>query len=1566
MKTKLRKGKAQRRFGRRYLTSASNESSACGVGFICNLKGVAKNRFLLMLLRAGRCMNHRGGCGSDGSGDGYGISTTLPYLMFEKWLSSNGTAVDDMQRIGVAQCYMSHDQSNRGRVLSIFDDELRREFGSDVICRERVVPIRKEVLPKRSAEAAPFFMQIVIVRPAGFEGDYDRALYRVRNRVEDRVQQTDDYLYVDSMSGTQINYGGMLAANQLAEFYMDLQDGDYHIIAGMVHRRFSTGTLPNWERGQPFRMIAHNGEVVTVTGNKNHVRSWVLASPELSDQFGQRVINPSGSDSAMLDNTVEAMYYELGLPLEYSLAACIPRSYKDQRISVAARHMLLNNAARMKAWFGPTHVTGMERGKRVVACLGRSNLRPSRFQKLKPHPDGDEELICVASDLGAFGIKQKHVEIQEPLGTSGGIVVADAETGTWSYGAAVLDDLASKFPFEALNKNMLRLPKLEMQTQGHSESSLFNAALHNWHHHDYYTILSAMLRTGKSKNRAMGYNVPPYFLSKRGQPFEYAFKQGFNGITAPPFDSIRERGSCNLEVFLGPLDSPFVRPELTRGKLLLRSGLVTPREYNWISETQDALKVARIDCTYCIDDGPDALEQRIGEIEKEAEALVRDGAEILVISDENTSYNRVPVPMLAAVGATHQHLMKTKLRPQVGILAHAGVVRDEDLLTKLFAIGANAVNPYLLYEMGEHYHSSTSDNKVTTMSVADVHDRITKSLEKGILSIIGKVGNSSLWEYQASFQFEIYGLSKEVVRRIASEDTPSFFHAHGFRQVQMVCDKIHRRARKVQTTGVLPDDGIYAANPLEGEPTSYGKTVLAWAQQAAGVDLPASDMTLRWDDFDRYLEAVGNCGFVYPRRAFKVKPLGEPIPLEKVESAQSLAKRFFSGDMSFGALTPFVKRDIAVALNRLGMIPLSGEGGAPPELLSTWPNGDRPYDRGRQSASGKFDFTPWYYTPAEYVVYKAQQGAKPGMGGMFPASKNIPFFARLRRSRAFKELYSSPEQKDTFSIEDYYGVMSEFAVLNPRAMRVTKFCAKLGIEVVACGAAKSRSGAFLIADGTGGTGASTWEALKASGGHSEIALKACLEALCHDDLAQSTELWTDGGIRDIHDVITLGCLGASRFGFGTLLMVLLTCVKANTCNTLCPVDVTTLAPDGQLRYRGNPENIIRFFTMFLERLREWMAANGVERFEQIVGRSELLEWDSSDEFLAEMQGRLQEDIHALTAEVEVPEEARLFTGKIQREEELCNTRIDGEILTAAEEVISGRRDSVRLGPYEISNEDRVIGGHIAGEMSRRNGHKPFEIAEDAIRVRFKSNGAGNSFGFMLPKGFTFTLEGCANDGVGKGLAGGRLVVVPANDVGYRSDYMPLVGDIPLLGATSGELLVPGCLGNRAVTCLRGARAVAHGCGDHGFNFVTSGEFVCLGPVGDNFGAGTSGGRAFVLDQNHKLANSGFVNTETVLIREVQSDEEQAHLLEVLTRFHKWTDSRIAAALLEHPERIGEQFSIVDPKDERVVHPITGQVLYDPQQGVLWTEPPALKEYHLPPEERTVGVVNSPLITLQTM
>ena len=1528
-----------------------DEKDACGVAFIANLRGVAKHMILKRLLTAVCCMKHRTGCGADESGDGLGVLTTLPAEMFRQWLIDNESlVVVDPSRIAVAMCFFPREADKEARSIELIREKVLALFGSGTQIRVRDVPISESVVPPTARETMPRIRQIVIVRPSDWQGDYDKALYHVRKQIEADAKAKDVSLYICSMSSTQIVYEGMLYGDQLAGFYAaDFDNPLFEIVCGIAHGRYSTNTKPSWPRAQPYRFICHNGEVTSLRGNRAHVKAWRLSSRELSERSCGFILDDDTTDSGQLDNVVEAVLYETGLPLEHVLSMVVPQMYKDTRLSESARAMFLNHAVRMKGWLGPTAIYGMEKGRRVVATLGASNIRPSRFQKLKAESD-EVELVLCASDLGAFDVPADLLEDQQPLGMTGGIVVVDTMKGNWEYGRDVYDRLARRFEFDKLNQRLLQVPQIEAQAQTFSNESLLFAGLHGWAHHELWTVLPTMFSTGKPQNRAMGYNVPPAFLSERGQPVECWLKQCFNQITAPPHDSVRDEAIMNLEVFLGPLDSPFVIPNSPlRQKFKLNSPVLRPEEFRWLRDQKER-RTAFLEATFSINDGPDALDKRLTQLCEEAAGHVRAGVRILIVSDNRATREKAVVPMLLAVGAINRHLINIGLRFDCGIIANAGVVKDEDHIAKLLTVGANAVHPYLMYEMAEWYVANSINDDLKKLTPATLATKLKAALEKGVKSIIGKVGTPGVWEYQGAGQIEVYGMTRDLVDRVFGPDVPAFFNANGICEIQEVCVKIHQRGLRVLQTGVLMDDGIFASNPAGGEPTSYSNGVLALAHKAAGHDDPKAQAN--WSAFDQYLAAVKGCGLVTPRRAFRMKALGPSIPIEQVESAENLYRRFFSGDMSLGALTPLVKRDIAIAFNRLGMDSGSGEGGFD-SLLRKWSNGDDPVDYFRQIASGRFGVTAQFLRGTKNrqvrgLTFKAAQGAKPGLGGMLPSSKVIPLIARLRRCNPFPTggLYSPFEHKDTFSIEDYAGVLEWMKLVNPNALRITKCASHIGIEVIASGSAKGGSQAFIVAAGDGGTGASTWEALKASGGYSEIGVKAVHQSLCHNRLRKSCQVWADGGNMHIDDAITLAMLGADRIGFGTLLLVLMTCVKANTCNINCPVDVTTISADGKSRYKGRPEYIVNFFTMFVQRLREKMASLGIRSWDEMLGRCDLLEFSDETPFLAGLKPRLKADCAWLFTPVTAQE--RYDAGAPTILERNFDPNIDQRILAEAADVISSRTGKVEIGPIEINNRDRLLGAYLAGELIAAHEEPLAPLAEDSVLVRFKSQGAGNGFGCLLPHGFTFRLEGFANDSVGLSLEGGKIIVVPPANVGFQSDYAPLVGDIPCYGATAGKLYLPGGCGNRSGVRNSGATIICHQMGDHGFGFNTLGRVIVLGSIGTNFGSGSSGGIAYVLQPLDYLQRMGLVNTDNVRMDRISSDEELQQLLADLRDFHLCTGSVIAERLLENPDQLEGQFVCIRPIREKVMHPITGQVLFDPSVvengGVLYQEPDWLKNY----------------------
>ncbi len=1463
----------------------ASESDACGVGLVCAIDGGPRREVVELAIRALKAVWHRGAVASDGkTGDGAGVLVGVPQAFFR----------DQVRRVGhtprpgpIAVGVMFLPRTDLGAqeaARTIVESEVLHE--GFYIYGWRQVPVDVAAIGERAAATRPEIEQIMLSAPAGLEGEaLERSLFLCRRRIEKRAAEANLALYICSLSARSLVYKGMFRAEDIDVFYPDLRDAAFESSFALFHQRYSTNTFPEWRLAQPFRMLAHNGEINTLRGNVNWMRSHEIRMA--ASAFGERqeevkpVIQPGGSDSAALDNTFEVLV-RAGRSAPMAKALLMPEAWSKQDGLMKASHRALYaycNAV-MEPWDGPAAICATD-GSWVIAGKDRNGLRPLRVHETH---DG---LLIVGSESGMTGIGEDRVVRRAHI-PPGQMIGVNLETGRLYDAQGLIDELADKHPYTDWLDNMVELeprigPGPEPRRYGGEELTRRQYAA-GFSYEEVETILDAMVLDGKEAIGSMGDDTPLAVLSDQYRPLSHYFRQNFSQVTNPPIDSLREGGVMSLKTRFKNLGNILSQDETQTDVFVLESPVITTGMYERMLGLFDPDTVAVIDCSYPIPapgaPAGRALRQRLDEIRDEAVAAVRAGASQIVLTDQNAGEEQVPTPMVLAVGGVHSRLVAEGLRTYASIIVRSAECLDPHAFAVLVGVGATAVNAYLAQEI---IQDRLERGIYRDLSLRDACLNYKQAIEAGLMKIIAKKGIAVISSYRGGYEFEAMGLSRALV----SEFFPglaSRISGIGVAGLETKSLELHRKAwRPGRVT--LPIGGFYKAR-AEGETHSFETRVIHTLQDACD----------RGDyrRFKAYSKLIADTPATSPRHLLEISSDAKPVPIDEVETVNEIRKRFVTPGMSLGALSPEAHETLNIAMNRIGSRSVSGEGGEDPERYVKRPNGDNPNSAVKQIASGRFGVTAEYLNQCREIEIKVAQGAKPGEGGQLPGFKVTEFIARMRHSMPGVTLISPPPHHDIYSIEDLAQLIYDLKQINPDARVCVKLVSSSGIGAVAAGVAKAKADLILIAGHVGGTGASPQSSIKFAGCPWEIGLAEAHQVLTLNGLRHTIRLRTDGGIRTGRDVVMAAMLGAEEFGIGTASLIAMGCLMVRQCQSnTCPVGVCTQDERLRAKFSGSPDKVINLFTFIAEEVREILASIGLRTLDEAVGRTDLLQQVSrGGSHLDDL------DLNPLLVRVD-PGPNPAFCADARRNP--VADSLDAQILRDAEPLIE-RGEKMQL-TYAVRNTMRAVGARTSSAIGRRYGMTG--LRPDHLDLRL-SGAAGQSLAAFAVQGLRIELVGEANDYVGKGLSGATVVIRPA----VWREGQALIGNTTLYGATSGLLFAAGLAGERFAVRNSGAVAVIEGCGAHGCEYMTGGTVAVLGPVGWNFAAGMTGGRAFVLDSGGALGRA--LNAETVEARPV-TGEDATDLRDLVERHARETRSPLATDLLEDWSAALDRFVVVAPR-----------------------------------------------------
>ena len=1521
---------------RQGLYDPANEHDACGVGFVAHIKNLKSHAIIEQGLQILKNLTHRGAVGADPkAGDGSGILIQIPDSFFGEEMARQGITLPPEGEYGVGMVFLPRESASRMACQEEIERAVRAE--GQVLLGWRDVPVDNSVLGESVKEVEPVIRQIFVGRgPDVLVTDaLERKLYIIRKRSGHAIQRLHlkhgKEFYVPSFSARTIVYKGLLLADQVGNFYNDLQDARVVSALALVHQRFSTNTFPTWDLSHPFRFIAHNGEINTLRGNVNWIRAREqgISSPVLGADLQKiwPLIYDGQSDSASFDNALELLVMG-GYSLAHAMMLMIPEAWEKHTLMDENRRAFYEyHAAMMEPWDGPAAVAFTD-GRQIGATLDRNGLRPARYLVT------DDDLVIMGSEAGVLSVPEAKIVKKWRL-QPGKMFLIDLVQGRIIEDKELKDSLANAKPYrEWIEKIRVKLDEISTDRPEECISGaplLDRQQAFGYTQEDIKFILEPMALSGEEALGSMGNDAALPVLSSRNKPFYNYFKQLFAQVTNPPIDPIREEIVTSLTSFIGPkpnlLGVSDINPPI---RLEVSQPVLSVGDMGKIREieryTSGKFRSSELDICYPADWGAAGIEARLASLAAEAEDAVRSGHNILIVSDRRVDANYLAIPALLATSAVHQHLVQKGLRTSAGLVVETGSAREVHHFALLGGYGAEAVHPYLALDTLSdlaHGDSEKSDKYVKNF---------TKAIGKGLCKVMSKMGISTYMSYTGAQIFEAVGLQREFIDKYFA-GTASSIEGVGLFEVSEEALAMHRQAfgNDPVLANMLDAGGEYAYR-IRGEEHMWTPDAIAKLQHATRTGNASS--------YKEYAQLINDQTRrqLTLRGLFEVKPAGAPVPIAEVEEAREIVKRFATGAMSLGSISTEAHTTLAVAMNRIGGKSNTGEGGEDASRYQVLKGGEKLSEiigagriardlelkvgdslrsKIKQVASGRFGVTAEYLASADQIQIKMAQGAKPGEGGQLPGHKVSEYIGYLRHSVPGVGLISPPPHHDIYSIEDLAQLIHDLKNGNPNASISVKLVSEVGVGTVAAGVSKAKSDHVVIAGHDGGTGASPISSIKHAGTPWELGLAETQQTLVLNNLRGRIRVQVDGQIKTGRDVLIGALLGADEFGFATAPLVVSGCIMMRKCHlNTCPVGVATQDPELRRKFSGQPEHVVNYFFFVAEEVRELMAAMGIRRFDELIGRADLLDkraavthWKARGLDFSRIF--YMPPVNGSVARLHCEEQDHGLAGAL-----------DHALIAKAEPALaSGKKVSITM---PIRNVNRTCGTMLSHEVASRYGHKG--LPDDSITVKL-SGTAGQSLGAFLARGITLDLTGEANDYVGKGLSGGRIVVRPSPDFRGRTDENIIVGNTVLYGAIAGEAFVSGVAGERFCVRNSGATTVVEGTGDHGCEYMTGGTVVVLGNTGRNFAAGMSGGVAYVLDRDGSFSsrcNPAMVVLEKVLPADQQSNVEPRHrgeadetqLLALVERHAEYTGSAVAREILAGWATYRDKFVKVMPHEYR--------------------------------------------------
>ena len=1473
------------------------EHDNCGIGACVNIKGKKSHETVENALKIVENLEHRAGKDAEGkTGDGVGILTQVPHKFFERVTKPLGIELGGEREYGVGMFFFPQEELRRNQAKKMFEIIVAKEGLKFLGWRE--VPTFPNVLGHKAVECMPYIMQAFVKKPANVEKGlaFDRRLYIARRVFE---QSTDD-TYVVSLSSRTIVYKGMFLVGQLRTFFADLQSEDFESAIAMVHSRFSTNTNPSWERAHPNRFIVHNGEINTIRGNADKMlaREENMESEYLTGQLHKVLpaINKTGSDSAMLDNTLEFLVMN-GMDLPLAVMIAIPEPWANNKtMAQKKKDFYQYYATMMEPWDGPASILFSD-GDIMGAVLDRNGLRPSRYMITE-----DDQLI-LSSEVGVLDIDPTRIKVKERL-RPGKMLLVDTVKGEVIDDDQLKESYASRQPYgEWLDNNLvmlkdLKIPNKRVPEYSYEERQRMQKAF-GYTYDEMKTSILPMALSGGEAIAAMGVDTPLPVLSKTHHPLFHYFKQLFAQVTNPPIDAIREEVVTSTTVYIGTEGNLLEETPKNCNVLKVNNPILTNTDLLKIKNMKaEGFKVEVVPITYYKNT---SLERAIDRLFVEVDRAFRDGVNILILSDRGVDENHVAIPSLLAVSALNQYLVRTKKRTRVALILESGEPREVHHFATLLGYGACAINPYLAQETIKELIDNNMLDKDYYAAVDDYNNAVLH----GIVKIASKMGISTIQSYQGSQIFEAIGIAPEVIGKYF-RNTVCRVGGITLKDIEKQVDELHSMAFDPLGLGndlTLDSPGHHKMRS-GGEEHLYNPATIHLLQESTkrGDYEMFKQYTALVNDETSIKNLRGLMDFNFPKKS---------VPIDEVESVDSIVTRFKTGAMSYGSISKEAHETMAIAMNRLHGKSNSGEGGEDLERLSVGPDGLNRCSAIKQVASGRFGVTSRYLVSAQEIQIKMAQGAKPGEGGHLPGGKVYPWIAKTRHSTPGVSLISPPPHHDIYSIEDLAQLIYDLKNSNKDARISVKLVSEAGVGTVAAGVAKAGAQVILVSGYDGGTGAAPRSSIHNAGLPWELGLAETHQTLIMNGLRNKVRIETDGKLMSGRDVAIAAILGAEEFGFATAPLVTMGCVMMRVCNLdTCPVGVATQNPELRKNFKGKPEYVENFMRFIAQELREYMAALGVRTVAELVGRTDLLK---VKEDLTERQKEI--DLSQILANPYAGTKAKVtFDPKQVYDFELEKTLDEKVLLKQLGKAIDAHQK--RSIEVDVSNTDRAFGTILGSEITKRLGDN---VEEDTYRVLCKGAG-GQSFGAFIPKGLTLELVGDSNDYFGKGLSGGKLIVYPPKGSRFKAEENIIIGNVALYGATSGKAFINGVAGERFCVRNSGANAVVEGVGDHGCEYMTGGRVVVLGRTGKNFAAGMSGGIAYVLDEENDLYIR--LNKEMVSSHEITSKYDVLELKEMIKEHVALTNSEKGKEILEHFGEYLPKFKKIIPHDyERVLKTI---------------------------------------------
>ena len=1463
------------------LYQSQYEHDACGVGMVVNIHGGKSHELVDNALRVLENMEHRGAETRDKTGDGAGIMVQIPH----EFILLQGIPVPEKGKYGTGLVFLPKDAKAQQEILSVMIEEIERE-GLQLM-HLRAVPTNPEVLGAAAREVEPEIKQVFVTGIADEQVPvFERILYKVRKRIENRVDNED--FYICSLSNKNIIYKGMLTSGQLRRYFPDLSNDYFTSGLALVHSRFSTNTFPKWKLAQPFRLLAHNGEINTIRGNRGWMkaRESVLSSEALGDIKDLRPIVQEGmSDSASLDNVFEFLMLS-GLSLPQAMAILVPESFNDKNpISEDLKAFYEYHSILMEPWDGPAALLFSD-GRYAGGMLDRNGLRPSRYTITK------QGMMVVASEVGVMDFEPGDVVSKGRL-QPGKILLIDTQEGKIYYDGEIKEQLAKAHPYrEWLNENRVQLEKLKSGRKVDNSVSNFEQKLvtFGFGQEDIDKTIVPMATAGQEPVAAMGNDTPLAVISDRPQVLFNYFRQQFAQVTNPAIDPIREELVMSLTEYIGAVGTNILTPDASNCKMVrLPQPVLTNTQLDILCNIRyKGFNTKKLPILFEMSKGEEGLRQALDELCHQAEASVDEGVNYIILSDRDIDQTHAAIPSLLAVSAVHHYLISVGKRVQTALIVESGEIREVMHAALLLGYGASALCPYMTFAILDDL---VKKHKIQE-EYATAEKNYIKAVDKGLKKIMSKMGISTIRSYRGAKIFESIGLSEDLLRRYFGTEV-STIGGVGLKEIARDAIRLHEMGCcDTATNGTLQNQGQFAWRK-DGIKHAWNPETIAQLQLATRQG--------NYDKFKAWAKIVDEKESpIFIRDFFKFKKAAKPTPIDEVEPVESIVKHFVTGAMSFGALSIEAHEALALAMNKLGARSNTGEGGEDNARYHSEVDGVSLSSKTKQIASGRFGVTAEYLVNAEEIQIKVAQGAKPGEGGQLPGFKVNEIIAKTRNAIPGISLISPPPHHDIYSIEDLAQLIFDLKNINPTAAVSVKLVAESGVGTIAAGVAKAKADLIVISGAEGGTGASPASSMRFAGISPEIGLAETQQTLVMNGLRNQVRLQTDGQLKTAKDVIIMAMLGADEFSFGTLPLIVLGCVMMRKCNTnTCPMGVATQNPELRKHFEGRAEYVVNFFTFLAEQVREYLSEIGVHSLKEIIGHTELIEVDTT----------------SATDKQKTIDFARLLhkpeTDKALFWDRGAFTKVSGvkdeEIIKAAEKAISDGEE-VTL-DYAIKNTDRAVSTMLSGVIAKQYGEAG--LPDNTINIKFKGS-AGQSFGAFAVHGLNLKLEGECNDYFGKGLSGGRISILPPARSGedFHAEENIIAGNTGLYGATSGELYINGKVGERFGVRNSGAIAVIEGAGDHCCEYMTGGRVVVLGKTGRNFAAGMSGGVAYVYDPEHSF--DYFCNMDMVELGLVEDSVSRKELLELIRQHYLHTGSALAGRMLDDWQRYVQDFIQVVP------------------------------------------------------